>query len=184
MTEQEIAELRELRNMDQLLKEKINMIEAEIMDVDIRMNYFKRTRHGKGLGLFISLICFGLSIAGLISYLLLFLDSSGENMNDYAAAITFSVTATMIPFLLIFVLIFGLTTMVLSLILIVELFPSEGAYRSAVIWRRVNIPHEKKMCLLRREELEQSLGELKRERYDLQDRLEELKELERKMLWG
>lgn len=183
MTEQEIAELRELRNRDQSLKDKIHTMETEIMDVEIRMNYLKRTRHGKGLGLFIALVCFGLSIAGLISYLFLYLDSSGRNFDGYAAAVVFSVTATMIPFLMIFVLIFALITMVLALFLIMELYPSEGAYRSAVRWHRVNVPHEKKMCIQRREELEKSLGELKRERYNLKDRLEELKEMERKMLW-
>lgn len=183
MTEQEIAELRELRNRDQLLKDKIHMVETEILDVEIRMNYLKRTRHGKGLGLFIALVCFGLSAAGLISYLLLYLDSSGKNMNGYAETIVFSVTATMIPFLLIFVLIFALITMILALCLIMELFPSEGAYRSAVRWHRINIPHEKRVCIQRRKELEESLGELKRESYNLKDRLEELKEMERKMLW-
>lgn len=184
MTEQETAELRELRNRDQLLKDKIHMVETEIMDVDIRMNYLKRTRHGKGLGLFIALVCFGLSAAGLISYLLLYQDSSGKNMNGYAETIVFSVTATMIPFLLIFVLVFALVIMILALFLIMDLFPSEGAYRSAVRWHRVNIPHEKRVCRRQREELETSLGKLKRERYDLQDRLEELKKLEREMLWG
>lgn len=184
MTEQEIVELRELRNRDQLLKDKIHMMETEIMDVDMRMNYLKRTRHGKGLGLFISLVCFGLSAAGLISYLLLYVDSSGKNMNGYAETIVFSVTATMIPFLLMFVLIFALITMILALFLIMDLFPSEGAYRSAVRFHRTNIPHEKRVCIRQREELENSLGKLKRESYDLQERLEELKEMERKMLWG
>ncbi len=183
MTKQEVAELRELRNQDQILKDKIHMVETEILDVEIRMNYLKRTRHGKGLGLFIALICFGLSAAGLITYLLLYLDSSGKNMNGYAETIVFSVTATMIPFLLIFVLIFALITMILALFLIMDLFPSEGAYRSAVRWHRVNIPHEKRVCIQQRKELEESLGELKRERYNLKDRLEELKEMERKMLW-
>lgn len=183
MTEQEIAELRELRNHDQILKDKIHVMETEIMDVEIRMNYLKRTRHGKGLGLFIALVCFGLSVAGLISYLYLYLDSSGKNLDDYAATVVFSVTATMIPFLLIFVLIFALITMILALFLIMDLFPSEGAYRSAVKWHRLNIPHEKRVCNLQRKELEEALGELKRERYHLKDRLEELKEMERKMLW-
>lgn len=183
MTEQEIAELRELRNQDQILKDKIHMIETEIMDVEMRMNYLKHTRHGKGLGVFISLICFGLSAAGLISYLYLYLNSSGKNLDNYAAAIVFSVTTTMIPYLMIFVLTFALITMVLSLFLIMELFPSEGAYRSAVRWHRLNIPHEKRVCNLQRKELEEALGELKRERYHLKDRLEELKEMERKMLW-
>lgn len=184
MTEQEIVELRELRNRDQLLKDKIHTMETEIMDVDMRMNFLKRTRHGKGLGLLISLVCFGLSAAGLISYLLLYLDSSGKNMNGYAETIVFSVTATMIPFLLIFVLVFALITMILALFLIMDLFPSEGAYRSAVRFHRMNIPHEKRVCKRQREELENSLGKLKRESYDLQERLEELKEIERKMLWG
>lgn len=184
MTEQEIAELRELRNRDQLLKDEIHTMETEIMDVDMRMNFLKRTSHGKGLGLFIALICFGLSVAGLISYLLLYADSAGKNLDGYAAAVVFSVTVTMIPFLLIFVLIFALVTMILALFLIMELFPSEGAYRSAVRWHRVNIPHEKRVCIRQREELEISLGNLKRESYGLQGRLEELKEMERKMLWG
>lgn len=183
MTEQEIAELRELRNRDQILKDQIHTMETDIMDVEIRMNYLKRTRHGKGLGLFIALVCFGLSVAGLISYLFLYLDSSEKILDGFAAAVIFSVTTTMIPFLIIFVLIFALITMILALFLIIELFPSEGAYRSAVRWRKVNIPHEKKMCIQRREELEKSLGELKRERYNLKDRLEELKVMEQKMLW-
>lgn len=183
MTKQEIAELLELRNQDQILKDKIHMVESEIMDVEMRMNYLKYTRHGKGLGLFIALICFVLSAAGLIFYLYLFLYSSGNNLDNYAAAIAFSVTATMIPFLLIFVLIFALITMILAIFLIMDLSPSEGAYRSAVRWHRVNIPHEKRVCNLQRKELEEALGELKRESYNLKDRLEELKEMERKMLW-
>lgn len=183
MTKQEIEELRELREREQILKDKIHMMETEIMDVDMRMNFLKRTSRGKGLGLFISLVCFALSAAGLISYLLLYQDSSGKNLNSYAATIVFSVTATMIPFLMIFVLIFALVTMMLALFLIMELFPSKGAYRSAVRWRRVNIPHEKRVCMQQREELEKSVGELKRESYGLKDRLDELKEMERKMLW-
>lgn len=183
MTEQEITELRELRTRDQILKDKIHTVETEIMDVDMRMNFIKRTSRGKGLGLFIAVVCFALSAAGLISYLLLYLDSSGKNLNGYAATIVFSVTATMIPFLLIFVLIFAFITMILALFLIMDLFPSEGAYRSAVRFHRTNIPHEKKECKLLRTELEKSLGELKREHYDLKDRLEELIKMEQKMLW-
>ncbi len=184
MTQQEIAELRELRNRDQILKDKIHMIENEIMDVDMRLNFIKRTSHGKGLGLFIALVCFGLSAAGLISYLLLYVDSSGKNFNGYAATVVFSVTATMIPFLIIFVLIFALITLILALFLIMDLFPSEGAYRSAVRFHRVNIPHEKKVCRQQREELEKTLGDMKRELHGMQNRLAKLQAEERKMLWG
>lgn len=183
MTAQEAAELRELRNRDQILKDKIHMMETEIMDVDMRMKYLKRSSHGKGLGLFISILCFGLSAAGLISYLLLYQDSAGKHLDGYAAAMVFSVTATMIPFLMLFVLIFALITMMLALFLIMDLFPSEGAYRSAVRWHRVNIPHEKRLCMRQREELEKSLGELRRESYGFRERLEELKKLEGETFW-
>lgn len=181
MTEQEIAELRELRIQNQILKDKIHTMETEIMDVDMRMNFLERSRHGKGLGLFIALVCFGLSAAGLISYALLYVDSSGRNMNGYAAAIVFSVTATMMPFLLLFVIIFALITMIRALFLVMDLYPSEGAYRSAVRFHRTNIPHEKRVCIRQREELEKSLGELKRECYGISDRLEELQNKEQKM---
>lgn len=184
MTQQEITELRDLRTEDQVLKDKIHMIESEIMDIDMRLRFLMRSKKGKGLGLFISLFCFGLSISALLSYLLLYMDSSGNRMEGYADVLVFSVTASMIPFIVIGVMALGIVTMVLALFLVMDLWPSNGAYRSAVKHHRVNIPHEKKECVTQRIELQKSLDQLKMEHRGIQGRLEELRKKEQEMLWN
>ena len=184
MTKQEIEELRELRSEDQILKDKIHMIESEIMVVDMLFRFLMKSKRGKGLGLFISLICFGLTIAALVSYLLLYMDSAGSRMEGYADAVVFSVTASMLPFIMMGVFIFGIISMILGCILVMELWPSEGAYRSAVKHHRVNIPHEKRECIRQKVELEKSLVNLKKDCMGIQGRLEELRKKEQEMLWN
>lgn len=184
MTQQEITELRDLRTEDQILKDKIHMIESEIMDIDMRMRFLMQSKRGKGLGLFISLVCFVLSIAALISYLLMYIDSSGSRMDGYADTLVFSVTASMIPFILIGVVALGIVTMILALFLVMDLWPSKGAYSSAVKHHRVNIPHEKRECIIHKVEMEKSLVSLKKERMEIQGRIEELRKKEQEMLWN
>lgn len=184
MTQQEVTELRDLRTEDQILKDKIHMIESEIMDIDMRLRFLMKSKRGKGLGLFISLICFGLSIAALISYLLMYMDSSGSRTEGYADVLVFSVTASMLPFIMIGVFVFGIISMILGCILVMELWPSKGAHRSAVKHHRVNIPYEKKECVTHRVELQKSLDNLKMERMGIQGRLEELRKKEQEVLWS
>ena len=184
MTQQEIKELRDLRNEDQLLKDKIQALESEIMDVNMRLDFLMRSKKGKGVALLISTICFVLSAAALISYSLMYMETAGTRMKGYADTVVFSVTATMLPFLVMFVIIFAVLTTVLAIRLVMDLFPSEGAYRSAVRWHRVNIPHEKQVCMRQKAEMEKSLAEFNRERNDIKNRLEELSKMEHEMLFG
>lgn len=178
MTSQEREELKELRIDEQSLKAQIHMLESEIMDVQMRYRYLQKSKRGKGLGVFFSSLGFGISIVVLFIYVCAYSKTGGNSIETANGALFFSVTMTLLPYLIIFIVVFGVCTMVTAVRLIMDICPTEGAYRSAVKHHRTNIPYEKKVCIKQQIELEKEVTKLQLELGEIRRRLNELDNLQ------
>lgn len=178
MTQEEKAELRQVRIDLQIAKDKVHTIETDLHDNESRRDFLVYWKKGRWIGfvlpMFLCLFFWGVSYI----YTEVMLASSLGRYENNADTVSYSVGATLIIILGALSILFLIVTIIMGILLVMEVGSSPFAKGMAKLFRRKNYPTEIKKCREARVLLQKSLMQVKTEVKELAQRLQTLEAIE------
>lgn len=178
LTEKEQRELNELRHDSELLKGKIDMMEADIDDAIYAINCLNKWKKGRWVGFFVSLlvtiVCFGIEVFYLIIQGNAF-PSQRITKND---AIEFAVSTTVLSFFTVLLFVMVIVTIVIGFRVMMELGNSNMSRKLASSHMIKNYYNHIEGHLEKKNLLQKELFELKTQKKEIDRRLKELEKNE------